>query len=57
MYIDLEAKRNPNGPMDGDGVGGRCVHLRGGSYQKWVGGLSDATEVRSDEDRLETNMW
>lgn len=58
MYIDLEAKGgNPNGPMDWDGVGGRCVHLRGRQLSEVGGRVSDATEVRSDEDRLETNMW
>ena len=57
MYIDLEAKGgNPNGPMDWDGVGGKCVSLRGRQVSVVCGRVSDATEVRSDEGRLENNM-
>lgn len=57
MYIDLEAKGgNPNGPMDWDGVGGKCVSLRGRQVSEVCGRVSDATEVRSDEGRLENNM-
>lgn len=38
-------------------VGGAVSVLGGGSYQKGAGKVSDATEVRSDEGRLETNIW
>ena len=37
--------------------GGRCVSLRGRQLPEGGGKVSDATEVRSDEDRLETNVW
>lgn len=38
-------------------VGGTVSVSGGGSYQKGAGKVSDATEIRSDEDRLETNIW